>query len=119
MKFSILALAATASAWVMSPPPVEDETPAPCSATSPLPCTCPEGTEFYYLQTWFSWGANAWDVYNLTGNFSNLDWVPQPIKLTIGPDNTVGSYRLTTIHIDVGVFDWFEEVWPLAPLSCK
>jgi hypothetical protein len=22
----------------------------------------------------------------------------------------VGSYRLTTIHIDVGVFDWFEEV---------
>lgn len=68
MKFSILAIAATASAWVMSPPPVEEETPAPCSSTSPLPCTCPEGTEFYYLQTWFSWGANAWSVYNLTGN---------------------------------------------------
>jgi hypothetical protein len=41
---------------------------------------------------------------------SDLDWVPQPIKLTIGPHNTVGSYRLTTIHIDVGVLDWFEEV---------
>ena len=41
---------------------------------------------------------------------SDLGWVPQPIKLTIGPDNTVGSYRLTTIHIDVGVIDWFEEV---------
>ncbi|KAH8890705.1 hypothetical protein GQ53DRAFT_807088 [Thozetella sp. PMI_491] len=114
MKFSILALAlvaATASAWLVRPPTaLVEEAPPPCAVDSPLPCTCPTGTEFFYLQTWFSWGANAWSVYNLTGNFSDLSWVPQPIKLTIGPHNTVGSYRLTTIHIDVGVFDWFEEI---------
>jgi hypothetical protein len=73
MKLSILTLAlvaATASAWLVRPPPaqVEEEAPAPCSVNSPLPCTCPAGTEFFYLQTWFSWGANAWSVYNLTGN---------------------------------------------------
>lgn len=73
MKFSVLNLAlvaATASAWLVRPPValVEEEAPPPCAVDSPLPCTCPEGTEFFYLQTWFSWGANAWSVYNLTGN---------------------------------------------------
>jgi hypothetical protein len=125
MKFStplLALLASTASARIDRPPHFppgtdksahvqpEEMNPEPCSKDSPLPCACPAGTEFFYLQTWYSWGANAWDVYNLTGNFSNLDWIPQPIKLTIGPDNTVGSYRLTTINIDVGVFDWFERI---------
>lgn len=73
MKLSVLHLAlatATASAWLVRPPlaRVEHEAPPPCAVDSPLPCTCPEGTEFFYLQTWFSWGANAWSVYNLTGN---------------------------------------------------
>jgi hypothetical protein len=36
--------------------------------------------------------------------------VPQPIKITIGPENTVGSLRLTTIQGDVGAFDWLEQV---------
>jgi hypothetical protein len=39
-----------------------------------------------------------------------LGWVPQPIKKTIGPDNTVGSFRLTSVALDIGVFDWLEEV---------
>ena len=67
MKFSTLALAtvaATASAWLDR----DAKAPVPCSKSSPLPCTCPEGTEFFYLQSWFSWGANAWSIYNLTGN---------------------------------------------------
>ncbi|KAI9164033.1 hypothetical protein HJFPF1_05668 [Paramyrothecium foliicola] len=107
---------AAAKAWVVPPPLAhsgsayeEAEIPA-CSVNSPHPCSCPAGTSYIYIQTYFSWGANAWSVRNLTGNFSDLSWVPQPIKATIGPDNTVGSFRLTTIAGDVGAFDWLEEI---------
>ncbi|KAL9122889.1 MAG: hypothetical protein Q9187_000560 [Circinaria calcarea] len=41
---------------------------------------------------------------------SDLSWVPQKLKQTIGPDNTVGSFRLTTVPLDVGTFDWLEEI---------
>ncbi|KAH7319603.1 hypothetical protein B0I35DRAFT_215553 [Stachybotrys elegans] len=123
MKFTTVAnvacLATAASAWLIPPPSPAQEavTPVeatkdipPCGINAPQPCRCPEGTAYVYIQTWFSWGANAKDIHKLTGNFSDLSWVPQPIKITIGPDNTVGSYRLTTIHGDVGTFDWFEEI---------
>ncbi|KAI0476268.1 hypothetical protein GGR56DRAFT_641920 [Xylariaceae sp. FL0804] len=111
-------LLSTAHAWLVPPPQdatisaaaSQPETPPPCGVGAPHPCSCPDGTNYVYIQTWFSWGANAKDVYDLTGNFSDLSWVPQPIKITIGPDNTVGSYRLTTIAGDVGTFDWFEEI---------
>ena len=75
MKFGAVAVffLSTAAAWVVPPPSTvaavdfEAEIP-PCGVDAPHPCSCPKGTSYLYIQTYFSWGANAWSVRNLTGN---------------------------------------------------
>ncbi|KAI9785100.1 MAG: hypothetical protein M1816_000511 [Peltula sp. TS41687] len=112
-----------------------------CSRTSPQPCKCPAETTYHTCTSYVTVGANAFDVYNLTGDckqqihFSrtNLDgppslwcgfryakyvwdlsWIPQPVNKTHGPDNTVGSIRSTYINSDIGVYEWVEE--PAVPV---
>lgn len=60
--------------------------------------------------TYLTVGANAFDVRELLGDFYNLDWVPQTVRDPTGPDNEVGSTRLTVIAIDVGMYEWLEEL---------
>ncbi|CAG8960040.1 hypothetical protein HYFRA_00013228 [Hymenoscyphus fraxineus] len=81
-----------------------------CSETSDQPCRCPEGTDYMTATTYLTVGANAFDVRELLGDFYNLDWVPQKVVDPTGPDNKVGSTRLTVIAIDVGMYEWLEEL---------
>lgn len=85
MKFSAasLLLLSTATAWIVPPPALKSSTKveappateaAPvkelvqCALDSPHPCNCPEGTSYIHINTWWTWGANAFDVYKLVGN---------------------------------------------------
>ncbi|KAL8786290.1 MAG: hypothetical protein Q9213_002885 [Squamulea squamosa] len=76
-----------------------------CSATSLLPCTCPNGTTYRESVTFSVIGAAAKDVKDVISSYFKPSWLGVTPYSTIGTDNVVGAIRSSKLPTLVGIYD--------------
>lgn len=89
---------------------IEPLLPTCSTLTFPSPCKCPKGTSYVSTVTYGVIGANAKDVYDLCGNFFEIEWLGMHPKETAGPTNTIGSTRTDWVRTMLGYYNFTEEV---------
>ncbi|KAL8878822.1 MAG: hypothetical protein Q9198_003447 [Flavoplaca austrocitrina] len=96
---------------------IEPLLPTCSTLTFPSPCKCPKGTSYVSTVTYGVIGANAKDVYDLCGNFFEIEWLGNHPKETAGPTNTIGSTRTDWVRTMLGYYNFTEEVqqWDESP----
>ncbi|KAL8998277.1 MAG: hypothetical protein Q9188_006142 [Gyalolechia gomerana] len=110
MKFSTplatFALLASFSLAAASPSPrSRRKDPEKCSATSILPCACPNGTTYRESVTFSVVGAAAKDVKDVISSYFKPSWLGVTPYSTIGTDNVVGAIRSSKLPTLVGTYD--------------
>ncbi|KAI9760562.1 MAG: hypothetical protein M1835_000147 [Candelina submexicana] len=112
MKASTRALATfalLASSALAAPPPSSQshrkDSDNKCSATSLLPCTCPNGTTYRESVTFSVIGAAANDVKDVISSYFKPSWLGVTPYSTIGTDNVVGAIRTSKLPTLVGIYD--------------
>ena len=100
--FTILAFAAFAAS---SPTPSHPKDTKQCTATSLLPCACPEGTTYRESVTFSVIGAAAKDVKDVISSFFKPGWLGVTPYSTIGTDNVVGAIRSSQLPTLAGVYN--------------
>jgi len=105
MKFSsaLTAIALLASGITAASVPA-------CSASSPLPCRCPDGTDYAESITTMVIGANAKDVEATINDFYKCGWLGTVPWKTEGRDNTVGSVRTSLFGTPIGLYNVSEKL---------
>ncbi|KAL2122406.1 hypothetical protein VTJ04DRAFT_2861 [Mycothermus thermophilus] len=81
-----------------------------CSATSALPCLCPNGTDYTESITTIVIGANAKDVAGLINDFFNTSWLGELPWKTEGKNNVVGAVRTTEFPTSIGLYNFTEKL---------
>ncbi|KAL8768138.1 MAG: hypothetical protein Q9209_005529 [Squamulea sp. 1 TL-2023] len=110
MKFftplATLALLASPALTAASPNPLSNrKDPKKCSATSLLPCVCPNGTTYRESVTFSVIGAAAKDVKDVISSYFKTSWLGVTPYSTTGSDNVVGALRTSKLPTLVGTYD--------------
>lgn len=101
-----LALLASSALAAPSPfPQSHRNDPKKCSATSLLPCACPNGTTYRESVTFSVIGAGAKDVKDVIASYFKPSWLGVTPYSTIGSDNVVGAIRTSKLPTLVGTYD--------------
>lgn len=104
--FAILGILAFSALATSSPFPLPRRKDLEkCSATSLLPCACPNGTTYRESVTFSVIGAAAKDVKDVISSYFKPSWLGVTPYSTIGTDNVVGAIRSSKLPTLVGTYD--------------
>ena len=105
-SFTSLALLAAFTLSVPSPLPLSRrEDLEKCSATSILPCACPNTTTYRESATFSLIGASAKDVKDVVASYFEPSWLGVTPHSTVWEDNVVGAIRSSLLPTLVGTYN--------------